>query len=312
MTLLVIFLAIILLLMGVPLYVGLFGLSLYLFHLLDVPWVNVIIQFEKLQTQEFITALPLFTLAGYILARSRSADRMLAFFHRTFSFVRGFEVMFVLVLMATFTALTGASGVGILALGGILIPILRKSHFSESFSLGLITSSGGLGLLFAPSLPVIVYAIIASQNQLSRQVEIDLLFRAAFVPFLILIGLFLLHSFIVLYKRGPVVSGDEKPVFSWGSAWQGIRIAKYELPLPFLIYGGIYSGLFSVIEASVIITVYVIIVVFFLHRDLSFRKDFIKVSAGAAKLSGSIFMIIIAAMVFKEYFVQEQVPEKIF
>ena len=187
--------SILLLLMGLPLYIFLFGLSFYFFHILEIPFVNMVIQFEKLATLEFVTALPLFAFSGYVLARSKSPDRILFFFNKTISFVKGSESVFVIILLVSFTALTGSSGIGILALGGLLMPILRKSHFNESFSLGLITSSGSLGLLFVPSLPVIIYAIVSSQNMTGSFININLLFKVALLPLFILILVFSVYSF---------------------------------------------------------------------------------------------------------------------
>ena len=158
--------------------------------------------------------------------------------------------------------------------------------------------------------------LFASQNHRSQSVDIEVLFRVALLPLFILIGMFVLYSIFYRYvhlkkqKTSPLrVKRDN---FSWKNAWQGIAAVRYELPLPLLIYGGIYTGLFTVLETSVIIALYVIVVVFFIQRDLNLKREGIAVLTESAKLSGVIFLIIIGAMVFKEYFVQEQIPEKIF
>lgn len=295
-----------LLLVGLPLYLTLFGIAAALFATSpDLSFVSMTISFQKLQSQEFITAIPLFIFAGTLLAKSKSPERIVELFKSLFSFVRGADAILVVLLMAFFTPLTGASGIGILAIGGLMLPLLAKNGRNETFSLGLITSSGSIGLLLVPSLPVIMYAIISSQN--GSPVEINRLFHAALIPSAILIGSFIIYILIYdMRKAVPTVpfSGDRFLKALWN--------ARFEVPIPVLIYGGIYSGLFTVMEAALVIAVYVFIMNFFLYRDFSLRKEFLNITSESMKLSGGIFIIMATAFVLTNFLVSEEIPAKTF
>ena len=309
MTSLIVFLFLLALFLGLPLYIVLFGLSMYLFTTVEqLPLISSVISFQKIQSQEFISAIPLFTFAGYILAKSKSPSRIVNLFKCSLSFIPGSEAATVLVIMALFTALTGASGVSILALGGLMAPLLKSSGKTDSFSLGLITSSGSIGLLFAPSLPVIIYALIASQNLSGETVNINTLFRVALMPSVILIGVLTIYSI----WNGNAKTGVVHKTFDLQQAIRALKLAKYELPLPFVVYGGIYSGFFTVMEASIVTAFYVFLVVFWVQRDLSFRKDFSTIIVESMKLSGGIFIIMASAFILTNYLVDQEIPEKVF
>lgn len=296
-----ILLVIFLLFLGLPLYLALIAISALLFSQVDsLSLETMVISFQKLQSQDFISAIPLFTYAGYLLARSKSPDRIVTLFNTVFAGFRGANGAIVVILMALFTALTGASGVSILALGGLMLPLLIKSAYSERFSLGLITGSGSIGLLFAPSLPVIIYAIIASQNNMP--VNINPLFKAALLPAIILVGSVIVYAII----RSKKVEKSEK--LPPKAIWSALKGARYEIPLPFIVYGGIYSGFFTVMEAAIVTAVYVFLMEFVLYRDLKLKKDFVPATIESMKLSGGIFIIMASAFVLTNYFVQEEVP----
>ena len=211
--------------------------------------------------------------------------------------------------MALFTALTGASGVSILALGGLMLPLLKNGGKTDTFSLGLVTSSGSIGLLFAPSLPVIIYALVASQNLTSGQtVNINALFRAALLPSIILVLVLILFSTVAGKKK----DREEKRTFNFKEAWAGLKAAKYELPLPLIVYGGIYSGLFTVMEAAIVTAFYVFVLEFGVHRDLSLSKDFVPTVVESMKLSGGIFIIMATAFVLTNYLVDQEIPKQVF
>ena len=310
MTLIIISLFLIALFLGLPLYIALFGLSMYLFTTVEqLPLISSVISFQKLGSQEFISAIPLFTFAGYALARSKSPDRIVNLFQRSLSFIPGAEAATVLIIMALFTALTGASGVSILALGGLMYPLLKNSGKTDSFSLGLITSSGSIGLLFAPSLPVIIYALIASQNLISdKTVNVNTLFKVALLPSIILIGVLTIYSSLSGNKK----SIAPKKKFDFRKIMAAINLTKYELPLPIIVYGGIYSGVFTVMEASIVTAFYVFVVTFLIHQDLSIKKDFATTVVESMKLSGGIFIIMATAFILTNYLVDQEIPKKAF
>ena len=310
MTVLFVLIAVFFLFLGAPLYIALFGLSAYLFSTTDqLPLISAVVSFQRLQSQEFIAAIPLFTFSGYLLARSGSPGRILRLIQSAFAYLPGAEAMVVILVMAFFTALTGASGVTILALGGLMFPLLREGGKSEEFSLGLITSSGSIGLLFAPSLPVIVYAVVASQNLSSgRQVDIRSLFQVALVPSFILIGAVMVY--VILFGGKKEKSHRKK--FSLRSLKKALIGARYEIPIVFLIYGGIYSGLFTVLEAAGVTAFYIFIMEFFLYRELKFGKDLVPLTVESLKLAGSVFIIMATAFILTNYLVDQRISEQIF
>jgi len=297
----------VLLFLGLPLYIALFGISAALFASTDhMSLWSTTISFQKLQGQEFLSAIPLFTFAGYLMSRGSSPTRVVNLFRAAFSFLRGADAGIVVAIMALFTALGGASPVAIIALGGLMLPLLTGSGKTEKFSLGLITSSGSIGLLFAPSLPVIVYAIIASQNQ--TNVEINTLFRAALLPSFILIAVIVL--FATLQKNRP----DARPheAFSFARLARALWGARWELPIPFIVYGGIYSGLITVLEAAAITAAYVFLMEFVFYHELKLRKDFVPITVESMKLAGSIFIIMATALILSNFLIRQEIPEKLF
>jgi C4-dicarboxylate transporter DctM subunit len=205
-----------------------------------------------------------------------------------------------LVTCALFTAFTGASGVTIIALGGLLYPILLKEQYPERFALGLVTTSGSLGLLFPPSLPLILYGVMSS-------LSIDKLFAAGLVPGTIL--LVVLGAYAI--QRGGAYRIPRTP-FRWSNVRSALRAVLWELPLPVVIIGGIYSGTFTATEAASVTAFYVLFVEFFIYRDLSLKKDLARVMKDSMLLVGAILMIIGVAMGLTNYLIDQEVPGKLF
>ncbi|MZH14161.1 MAG: TRAP transporter large permease subunit, partial [Nitrospinae bacterium] len=241
-----------------------------------------------------LIAIPLFTFAGFVLAHGKTPDRLAKLSQSFLGGIPGGIPLAILLACAFFTALTGASGVTIIALGGLLYPLLIKEKYGENFSLGLITSSGSLGLLFPPSLPLILYGLVA-------QISIDKLFLAGILPGLIMI--FIIASFAI-YRGKKLEPLPRKPDMS-NSA---LREAAWEIPLPFIILAGIYSGIFTVTEAASVTVVYVIIVESLIYKDLSLTKDIPPLMRDSIILVGSILIILGTAMGFTSYLIDEQVP----
>lgn len=285
---------IILALLGVPLFtiIGLCGLVS--FYNADIDASAIFIELYRVASNPTLIAIPLFTFAGFVLAHGKTPDRLAKLSQSFLGGIPGGIPLAILLACAFFTALTGASGVTIIALGGLLYPLLIKEKYGENFSLGLITSSGSLGLLFPPSLPLILYGLVA-------QISIDKLFLAGILPGLIMI--FIIASFAI-YRGKKLEPLPRKPDMS-NSA---LREAAWEIPLPFIILAGIYSGIFTVTEAASVTVVYVIIVESLIYKDLSLTKDIPPLMRDSIILVGSILIILGTAMGFTSYLIDEQVP----
>ena len=298
-TIIILFLAL-LTLLGAPLFTIIGAFALLGFGEQGIDSSAVIIEMYKIATMPTLLAIPLFTFAGYLLAESNSPKRLVALARAMFGWMPGGLALVVLVSCAFFTAFTGASGVTIVALGGLLFPILLAEGYRERFSLGLVTTSGSLGLLFPPSLPIILYALVAEQS-------IDALFVAGIIPGLLLIVILGLYS-IIAGKRANV----QKVPFTWPELGRSIKGAAWEIPLPFLIVGGIYSGAFTATEAASITAFYVLVVEVFVYKDLSLRSDVPRVMKESMMLVGAILAILGTALGLTNYLIDQQVPQKLF
>lgn len=296
MTLLIFFGIILLALLGTPLFaiIGLAGLLL--FYQADINTAAVIIELYRVASAPTLIAIPLFTFAGFILAESKTPQRLTRLSQVFLGGVRGGAPLVVLAACAFFTAFTGASGVTIIALGGLLYPLLLKEHYSKDFSLGLMTSSGSLGLLFPPSIPLILYGLVA-------QVSIDQLFLAGIIPGLMMI--FVLAAYSTRYgskhhiKPAPFILEDAK---------SAVREAIWEIPLPFIILLGIYGGFFTVTEAAAVTVMYVIVIECLIYKDINLVRDLPKIMRSSMILVGAILIILGTAMGFTSYLIDEQIP----
>lgn len=286
--------------LGAPVFSLIGAGALYLFGAADIDSSAVIVEMLRLASLPALIAIPLFTFAGYVLAESNSPKRMLNLGAALFGFLPGGLAIAALCATAVFTAFTGASGVTIIALGGLLYPMLTKHGYPEKFTLGLITTSGSLGLLFPPSLAIILYGLIA-------KISIDSLFKAALLPGLFLLAVLSVYALITAKK-----AGIQKQPFSWTSLKSAVRENVWEIPLPFLIIGGIYLGLFTASEAASIMAVYVLITEVFIHRELSLSGDIPKIAVKSMMLVGAIFVVLGTALGFTNYLIDAQIPDKIF
>ena len=286
--------------LGAPLFSLIGGIALYAFNRQGIDTSSVIIDLYRIAETPTLIAIPLFTFAGYLLAGSKSPQRLVALARAMFGWIPGGLAVVVLVTCAFFTAFTGASGVTIVALGGILYPILMQEMYPERFSLGLVTASGSIGLLFPPSLPIILYGIIA-------EVSIDQMFVAGIVPGILLV------SFVAMYSmRVGVKAKVPRVPFSWGNLGMAVRGAAWEIPLPFIIVGGIYGGAFTATEASAVTAFYVLLVVAFIYRDLSLSRELPRVMKESMVLVGAILAILGTALGLTNYLIDEQVPQQLF
>jgi C4-dicarboxylate transporter, DctM subunit len=285
-------------LIGTPLFILFGGLAIVLFMLAGIDTSAVVIEISRLGTNSVLIAIPLFTFAGYLMAESGMPRRLIALSRAAVGWFKGGTAIVTLLACAFFTSFTGVSSVTIIALGGILYPMLIKDKYGERFSLGLLTTSGSLGLLFPPSLLLIIYGILA-------KVSISQLFIAGIIP-----GAILILMFSVLCFKEGLAAADVVP-FSFKNLLAAAKDAVWEIPLPFLVIGGIYSGMFTATEAAILTAMYAFIVEVFIYRDIRITKDVPRIIRASMIVVGGIFVILGSAMGLTNYLVDEQIPMKI-
>lgn len=283
-------------LLGAPLFIIFGGVALALFHAEGIDSSAVMIELYRMAQAPTLIAIPLFTFAGYLLAETKCPQRMVKLYRSIFGWMPGGIAIVSLIACAFFTAFTGASGITIIALGGLLYPILVKERYGERFTLGLLTTSGSLGLLFPPSLPLILYAIVAKVN-------IDALFMAGIIPGTILVVILSLYA--IREGRRARVQRDTMSLKNFITA---LKDAFWIIPLPFVIIGGIYGGVFTTSEAAAVTVVYVLVMEILIYRDLKSLKDLWNIASDSMMLVGGILLILGCAMGFTNYLIDKQVP----
>ena len=300
MAFLVIPLILLLAFLGSPVFTLIGGGAIFLFAAEGIDSSAVIVEMLRLASLPALIAIPLFTFSGYMLAESKAPQRMLALAEALFGTLPGGLAIVALFTTALFTAFTGASGVTIIALGGLLYPMLSKQGYPEKFTLGLLTTTGSLGLLFPPSLPIILYGIVA-------KIDIDRLFRAGLLPGAMLLAALSVYAYFTARK-----AGVKSIPFSMKELKKSVRDIAWELPLPFLIIGGIYQGLFTASEAASVMAFYVIVTEVFIYKDLDLIRDIPRVAVKSMLLVGAIFMVLGTALGFTNYLIDAQIPDRIF
>jgi tripartite ATP-independent transporter DctM subunit len=234
-----------------------------------------------------------------MMAESKTPERLVGVFEALFGWIPGGLALVTLLACSFFTAFTGASGVTIIALGGLLYPILKKRGYPDNFSLGIVTCCGSLGLLFPPSLPIILYGVIA-------QVDINKLFMAGILPGLLLVVLLSIYAIFI----GRKTAGRTK--FNLKTAAKSIRAAFWEFLLPFIVLGGIYGGYTTASEAAAICAFYVFVIEVFVYRDLKIKTDIPRVMKDSMVLVGAILIIVAVALGFTNFIIDQEVPMKFF
>ncbi|MCY3742825.1 MAG: TRAP transporter large permease [Candidatus Poribacteria bacterium] len=281
-------------LLGGALFVLLGGASIIGYAMAGEPIATILIDFNRLTRNSTILIIPLFTFAGYIIAEGKAPQRLVAFARASVGWLPGGIAVVVLGTCAFFTTFTGASGVTIIALGGLVYPILRQTY-NEKFSLGLITASGSIGLLFPPSVPLILYAIIA-------QVPIDRMFLAGIIPGLLILGV------LSFYCCGwSVIKKSETTPFDLTVFLRTLWEAKWELLLPFIVLGGILSGIVTLDEAAALTAIYACIVEMGIHRSISLRV-LPRIVKESTLLVGAILIILGIALGLTNYLITLDVP----
>jgi C4-dicarboxylate transporter, DctM subunit len=299
MTLLLAIAFLLMMLLGAPLFTIFSGLALCLLFSGGIDSSAMIIEMHRMATTPILVAIPLFTFAGYLLSESGAPKRAIRLTDALFGWLPGGLSVITLVTCAVFTAFTGATGLTIIAAGGILYPALLRGKYPEMFSLGLVTNSGTLGLLFPPSLPIIIYAIVS-------KVQINQLFLAGLLPGLLLMGLLSLFSI-----QKAVAAEVPRTRFNFSEVFHALRGAIWELPLPAIVFGGIYGGYFVISEAAAITAAYVLISEVVIYRDIQWRElpDLMRKSM---VLVGGILIILGAALGLTNYLIDAEVPMKLF
>ena len=280
---------------GAPIFIGLGGLALLFFWRDWTPISAISAETYRIVVSPTLPTIPLFTLAGYMLAESKASERLVLLFRALFGWIPGGTPVVLVLLCGFFTALTGGSGVTILALGGLLMPVLIKEGYSKKFSLGLITVAGSLGLLFPPSLPLIIYGVTAG-------ISIKSVFLAGIIPGLIRVGM--IGSWAVWQGKVQSVS---KHNFNLTKIISALKNAKWEAMIPFFVLFGIFGGYTTLVETASLISVYIFIIEFVIYKDLKFN-DLRKIILDCSTLIGGVLIILGVAMGLTSYLVDAQIP----
>lgn len=283
--------------LGAPVFVTLGGAALILFWGEQSPILSLAIDHYRLVINPSLPMVPLFTLAGYFLAEGGASRRLVNLFQTLFGGFRGGPAIVTALVCAFFTSFTGASGVTILALGGLLMPVLLAARFSERNALGLLTGAGSLGLLFPPCLPLILYAVIAS-------VGIREMFLGGILPGLLLVGMTVAWS----VWRAPSAVTDQ-PRFAAATAARAVWEAKWELLLPVVAFAGLFGGFATPVEAAALTALYAFTIESVVHRDLKLGRDVPRVMTECGLLVGGVLLILGVALGFTNYLVFAHVPD---
>jgi tripartite ATP-independent transporter DctM subunit len=292
--------------LGTPLFAIILAIAMIGFHFLDVHLAAIAIEIYRIADTPVLMALPLFTFAGYILGESQTSHRLVRLTQAFLCWVPGGLAIVAFFACAFFTAFTGASGVTIVALGALLYPALTEAGYRDKFSLGLVTSSGSLGLLLPPSLPLILYGIIAQQMAVGASVAINDLFLAGLLPALLMLVLLSFWS-IWENRRFPSVC----QLFSTEEALGALREAAWEIPLPFFVLGGIYGGFFAISEAAAATAMYVLVVEVFIYKEIKL-KQLPKIMKDSMVMVGGILLILGVSLASTNFLIDAEVPMHLF
>ncbi|HEY7585604.1 MAG TPA: TRAP transporter large permease subunit [Candidatus Deferrimicrobiaceae bacterium] len=285
--------------LGAPLFVGLGGFAVLFFRHADVPLASISAEIYRLVTSPSLPTIPLFAFAGYLLTVGHVSGRLVRFFRALVGWMPGAIAVVTVLVCTFFTTFTGASGVTIVALGGILLPALLAEKYPERFSMGLLTASGSLGLLFPPCLPVILYGVVAG-------IAVDQMFKGGFLP-----GVLLSLIMAAWAVRTGVRAGAPRAPFSLGELRAAAWEAKWDLLLPVIVLLGIFGGFATIVEAAAMTVLYAFCMEVFLHRDIDLRRQFPEAGTESVRLVGGFLILLAAATGLTGYMVDAGVPQTI-
>ncbi len=264
----------------------------------EIDLMAIVIEIIGISSLPFLSAIPLFTFAGYVLSQSEAPKRLVRLTRAMFGWMSGGLALVCLAACAFFTAFTGASGVTIIALGAILYPALQHDGYPDKFNLGLVTSAGSLGLLFAPSLPLILYGVVSN-------VSIDNLFRAGVLPGILMLIMLSGYSIWISWRNKQALRR-----FSFRELAGALRESIWELPLPVVVLGGIYSGYFAVSEAAAVTALYVLIVEVLILKEIKL-SELPQVMRDSMLLVGGILIILGVSLASTNYMIDAGVPQQL-
>ena len=270
----------------------------------DLPMQAVPLKHYSLTTNDMLPSIPIFTLAGYFLAESGASERLVRVFQGLVGQFRGGPAVVTALVCAFFTSFTGASGVTILALGGVLMPVLLAARYSERSALGLVTGAGSLGMLFPPCLPLILYAIVANHSA-NANVSIKEMFLGGIGPGILLVVLTAIWGI----RQQPKGRAD-RPVFRWSEARAAVWEAKWELLIPVVALVSLFT-VPTTVEAAAVTATYALIVATVIHRDLHPLRDLPRVITECGLLVGGVLLILGVALGFTHYLVDAQIPDQV-
>lgn len=285
-------------LLGAPLFAVIGASAMWGFSNAQIDLQVIAIEFYGVAEMPILLAIPLFTFAGYLLSESGAPRRLVRLTRALLGWMPAGLAIVSLVACAFFTAFTGASGVTIIALGALLFPAMQQAGYPERFNLGLVTTAGSLGLLFAPSLPLILYGVVA-------QVSIESLFLAGLLPGFLMLTI--LSGYSVWKNRAIRVPLSD---FSWREVREAVRESIWEIPLPVVVLGGIYSGYFAISEAAAVTALYVLIVDAAILREIRFR-DLPRIMRESMILVGGILIILGLSLASTNYMIDQGVPQQL-
>ena len=300
--------------LGAPVFTAIGGAALILFWGEGSPLATIPLKHHSLVTNSSLPTIPLFTLAGYFLAESGASKRLVRVFQALVGSLRGGPAIVTTLVCAFFTSFTGASGVTILALGGLLMPVLISARYSERDALGLLTGAGSLGLLFPPCLPVILYSIIASSamanlsvaNASVNSVTMEKMFLGGLIPGVLMVVLTAWWGI----RRQPKEAAAARS-FDIAEIRRALWDAKWELLLPVVAIGALFSGFATPVEAAAVTAAYALLITTVIHRDLKPFKDLPRVMTECGLLVGGVMVILGVALGFTHYLVLEQIPDQL-
>ncbi|MBI5396960.1 MAG: TRAP transporter large permease subunit [Verrucomicrobia bacterium] len=288
---------------GAPIFAMIGGAAMLLFWSQPTPVSAVAVEAYRLTISPMLPTIPLFTLAGYILAEGGTSKRLVRLFNAWFGWCPGGTAVVASLVCAFFTTFTGGSGVTILAVGGLLLPMMLQAKYSDRFSVGLLTTAGSLGLLFPPSLPVILYGIVAQQQHVN--VDIKDLFIAGFLPGCLMVG-----ACVAWSVRQGLKSKIPRSQFTWAEAWTALRDAKWEVALPIVVMVFIFGGFATLVEAAALTVLYAFFIECVIHRDLKIRRDLPRTVTECATLLGGVMIILCVALGLTSYLVDAEIPAR--